>query len=162
MPDHRPALPVDPDLELELELAPAPDATRRGRAQPGVLAVIAAGGMLGASARYGIARWLPVTAGRFPWATFWTNLAGSFVLGVVLVVLVERFPSDRNLRYIRPLVATGVIGAFTTMSTYEVETALLLKDGHPATAVLYGVGSLVVGLGLAAAGIRVGRWSAPS
>jgi CrcB protein len=145
------ALPVDPDL---VPVGPRPS---RRRVEPGLLAVIAVGGMLGASARYGLTRWLPITAGRFPWATFWTNLAGSFVLGVVLVVVLERFPSARYGRYVRAFATTGVIGAFTTMSTYEVETALLLRDGHLATAVLYGLGSLVAGLGLAAAGIRVGR-----
>jgi len=137
-------IPVDPDL------APA---------VPGTLAVIALGGMVGASARYGVARWLPTDPGRFPWATFWTNLSGSFLLGLLLVLVIERLPPTR---YLRPFVATGILGAFTTMSTYEVETALLLKDGHAATALLYGVGSLAAGLALAAAGIRVGRRGAPT
>ena len=154
-PDPDPALPVDPDLAP----VPAPPSVAApGRA--GVLAVIAVGGMLGSSARYGMARWLPVEPGHFPWATFWTNLSGSFVLGVVLALLVERFPAvgaTRSGRYLRPFVATGIIGAYTTMSTYVVETALLLKDGHPATAVVYAVGSLFAGLALAYGGIRVGR-----
>jgi CrcB protein len=119
-----------------------------------VLAVIAVGGMLGASARYGIARWLPVVPGRFPWATFWTNLSGSFVLGLFLVVSLVRLPSHR---YLRPFVATGILGAFTTMSTYEVETAVLLKDGHAATASVYLLGSAVAGLGLGYAGMQLGR-----
>jgi CrcB protein len=147
--DHPTTLPLDPDVE------PAPPG--RSRVEPALLAAIAAGGMLGASARYGIARWLPVAPGRFPWATFGTNLAGSFVLGVVLVLVHERFPVAPRGRHLRAFVATGVIGAFTTMSTFAVETALLLRDGHPAVAVLYGVGSLVAGLALAAAGLRVGR-----
>jgi CrcB protein len=142
-------LPLDPDVE--------PATPGRTRAEPGILAVIAAGGMLGASARYGMARWLPVRPGHFPWATFWTNLAGSFVLGIVLVVLLERFPAARHGRHVRAFAATGILGAFTTMSTYAVETTLLLRDGHPATAALYSVGSLVAGLGLAAAGLWVGR-----
>jgi CrcB protein len=130
------------------------DRGKHGRARPDVLAVIAAGGMLGASARYGIARWLPTEPCRFPWATFWTNLSGSFLLGLFLVLVLERFPPTR---YLRPFVATGIIGAFTTMSTYEVETALLVKDGHLLTALLYGVGSLFAGVVLAYAGIRAGR-----
>lgn len=125
-----------------------------GRAQPGVLAVIAVGGMLGSAARYGVAQWLPGHPGRFPWATFWTNLSGSFLLGLFLVLLLERFPPTRLLR---PFLATGILGAFTTMSTYEVETALLIKDGHPATGMIYGVGSLVAGLVLAYLGILAGR-----
>jgi len=125
-----------------------------GRAQPGVLAVIAVGGMLGSTARYGVAQSLPIRPERFPWATFWTNLSGSFLLGLLLVLLLERFPPTR---LVRPFLATGILGAFTTMSTYEVETALLIKDGHPLTAITYGVGSLVAGLVLAYLGILAGR-----
>ncbi len=127
---------------------------RPHRARPDVLGVIAAGGMLGASARYGIAQWLPTRPGRFPWATFWTNVAGSFVLGLLLVLLLERFPPTR---LVRPFLATGILGAFTTMSTYEVETALLIKDGHTLTAMAYGLGSVVAGLVLAYVGILAGR-----
>jgi CrcB protein len=129
-----------------------------GRAQPDVLAVIALGGMLGASARYGVAQWLPNGAERFPWATFCTNLSGSFLLGLLLVLLLERFPPTRLLR---PFLATGILGAFTTMSTYEVETALLVKDGHAVTGIIYGVGSLIAGLALAYFGIHAGRLARP-
>ena len=119
-----------------------------------MLAAIAAGGIIGAAARRGIAEWLPSQPGRFPWATFWTNLSGSFVLGLVLVVMLERLPPGR---YLRPFVATGVLGAFTTMSTYQVEAAVLMKDGHVLTGAVYVVGSLVAGLGLAWGGIHTGR-----
>jgi CrcB protein len=146
MADPDDLVPVDPDLDVT--------ESGRFRPRPDVLAVIAAGGMLGASARYAIARWLPAHDGRFPWATFWTNVSGSFVLGFLLIVLIERFPPTR---YVRPFLTTGIIGAFTTMSTYEVETALLVKDSHRTTAVVYGVGSLVVGIGVAALGIVAGR-----
>lgn len=119
-----------------------------------MLAVIALGGMIGASARYGIARWLPVESGRFPWATFSANVTGSFLLGLVLVLILERFPPTRLLR---PFLATGILGAFTTMSTYEVETALLIKDGHATTGVIYSMGSLFAGLALAYLGIVAGH-----
>lgn len=122
--------------------------------QPDVLAVIALGGMCGAAARYGVTQLLPTPAGRFPWATFVENLAGSFLLGLLLVLLLERFPPSR---YLRPFLATGVLGSFTTMSTYQLETALLIKDGHPLTGALYGLGSLAAGLAVAYAGIRAGR-----
>ncbi len=138
----------------EAVLAPASRAAPAARARPDVLAAIALGGMLGASARYGLARWLPVRPGRFPWATFWTNLSGSFVLGLLLVLLLERFPPTR---LVRPFLATGIIGAFTTMSTFEVETALLLKHGHLATGVTYALGSLVAGVALAYAGTVAAR-----
>ena len=140
------------------ETAPREGQRFRRRTQPDVLAVIAVGGMLGASARYGIAEALPTDPTGFPWATFWTNLSGSFLLGLLLVVVLERFPPGR---YLRPFAATGVLGAFTTMSTYEVEIALLVKDGHAATGLLYGVGSLLAGLVLAYAGVHVGRLASP-
>ena len=167
MDEDRTVIPIDPDLvpsdPAEPTIGPTTTARRAphrpsGRARPDVLAVIALGGMLGASARYGIAQWLPTAHGGFPWATFWTNLSGSFLLGLLLVLLLERFPPTR---LVRPFLATGILGAFTTMSTYEVETALLIKDGHAATGLLYGLGSLVAGLALAYAGILAGRLTPP-
>lgn len=158
--DDRIVIPIDPDLapgdlgEPTIGRSRTRPRRRHGRARPEVLAVIALGGMLGASARYGIAQWLPTRSGRFPWATFWTNMSGSFLLGLLLVLLLERFPPTR---LVRPFLATGILGAFTTMSTYEVETALLVKDGHLLTAIIYGIGSLVAGLALAYAGILAGR-----
>jgi CrcB protein len=119
-----------------------------------VLAVIALGGALGATARYELAQALPTTAGRFPWATFWTNVSGSFLLGFALVLLLERFPPRRLLR---PFLTTGILGAFTTMSTFQVETALLVKDGHRTTAAVYGIASLAAGLALAYLGMVAGR-----
>jgi CrcB protein len=110
--------------------------------------------MVGASARYGVACWLPTESGRFPWATFWTNSAGSFLLGLLLVLVLERFPPTR---YARPFLATGVLGALTTMSTYQVETALLIRDGNVLTGVAYGVGSVGAGIALAFAGMATGR-----
>jgi fluoride exporter len=136
-------IPIDPDL-----------APRDRRLRPDVLAVIALGGMLGATARFKLNEAIPSESGHFPWATLWTNLSGSFVLGFSLIVLLERFPPTR---YLRPFLATGVLGAYTTMSTYSVETALLFKDGHAATAVLYGIGSVIAGVVLAYAGIVAAR-----
>jgi CrcB protein len=124
------------------------------RAQPGVLAVIAVGGMLGATARFKLGEALPTKVGHFPWATFWTNLSGSFLLGFLLIVLLERFPPTR---YVRPFLTTGILGAYTTMSTFAVETALLVKDGHVTIGLLYGLVSVGAGVSLAYAGIVAGR-----
>lgn len=115
--------------------------------------MIAAGGMLGASTRYGLAQLLPNRPGRFPWATFTTNLAGCFLLGLLAIVLRERL---RGHLLLRPFLATGLLGAFTTMSTYQVETALLVADGHLLTGFAYGVTSIAGGLALAALGIVIG------
>jgi CrcB protein len=161
---HDDVLPIDPDLAptdpAEPRVSPPRPRSQSHlhRARPDVLAAIGLGGMLGAAGRRGMSVWLPTQVGQFPWGTFWTNLAGSFLLGLVLVLILERFPPSR---YLRPFVATGVIGAFTTMSTYEVEVTLLLKDGHLLTGLVYGAGSLLAGLGLAYAGIVTGRRLAP-
>jgi fluoride exporter len=153
-PDLAPSDPAEPTVAPTRQRAPR----HRGRTQPDVLAVIALGGMLGASARYGVAQLLPTLAGGFPWATFIENLSGSFLLGLLLVLLLERFPPSR---YLRPFLATGILGAFTTMSTYQLETALLIKDGQPLTALVYGLGSLAAGLVFAYAGILAGRLTPP-
>lgn len=118
------------------------------------MAVIALGGMIGATARFKLAEAIPTAPGHFPWATFWTNMSGSFVLGFLLIILLERFPPTR---YLRPFLATGILGAYTTMSTYMVEVALLIKDGHATTGLVYGIGSVLIGLLLAYAGIVAAR-----
>lgn len=156
------AVPIDPDLDPTDPAGPAlrsrSGALRRsaGRAEPDVLAAIAFGGMLGATARFELADALPVTTGHFPWATFWTNLSGSFVLGFLLVCLLER---SKPTRLLRPFLATGILGAFTTMSTYQVETARLLEDGHVGIAVIYALGSVASGIGLAYVGVVLGRFT---
>ena len=163
--DHDAAgAPVAPAARRAGRTAAGPHSGRRGRAgggrpgggraAPGVLAAVAVGGMIGASARYGLARAIPARPGGVPWATLGANLAGSFLLGLVLVVVLERFPPTRHLR---PFLATGVLGAFTTMSTFQVEIALLIRDGHATTGLAYGLGSLAAGLGLAYAGVVAGR-----
>jgi len=115
-----------------------------------VLAAIALGGALGAPARYGVAQLIPAAPNAFPWATFWTNISGSFALGLILALLIERFPPTR---YVRPFIATGFLGAYTTYSTFAVETDLLIKNGHAAVAITYAGASLAAGLAAVWAGI---------
>lgn len=122
--------------------------------RPGVLAAVAAGGALGAPARYGISLAVHITPGTFPWGTFWINLSGSFALGLLLAVLLARFPADPHLR---PFLATGFLGAYTTYSTFAVETDLLIRNGHAGVALAYTAASLAVGLLAAATGLRLGR-----
>jgi CrcB protein len=95
-----------------------------------------------------------VAKDTFPWATFWTNLSGSFALGAILVLILERFPPSR---YIRPFVATGFLGAYTTYSTFAVESDLLIRDGHASLGIAYAAVSLVAGLVAVWAGILVAR-----
>src|SRR5689334_15229737 len=77
---------------------------RWSRPSLSVRAAVAVGGALGAPARYGISLAVHITPGTFPWGTFWTNMSGSFAIGLVLAFLLERFPPTR---YLRPFAATG-------------------------------------------------------
>ena len=124
------------------------------RGQAALLLVIALGGALGAPARYGIAQLLPVEPGAFPWATFWTNVAGALVIGLFVTGVLERLSRDR---FVRPFFLVGFLGSFTTFSTLAVETATLVKDGDVAVAVAYTVASIVVGLAAAFVGLALGR-----
>lgn len=116
--------------------------------------VIAAGGALGAPARYAIAQWIRVAPHGFPWATFWTNLSGAFVLGFFATFVVERLPPTR---YLRPFFAAGFLGSYTTFSTLAVETVLLIKSGRVVLGVGYTVASVVAGVALAYAGVVLAR-----
>lgn len=115
---------------------------------------MAAGGALGAPARYGLDLAVPTAAAAFPWATFVVNVTGSFVLGALLVLIVERWPPRR---YLRPFAATGFVGAYTTWSTFMVDADLLVRNGHPGLAAVYVGASLAGGLLAVAAGIVAAR-----
>jgi CrcB protein len=140
-------VPVDPDVDRS-------DRRRASRARPGVLLAIAAGGALGAPARYEVAQIIHVAKDTFPWATFATNISGSFALGFLLVLVIDRFPPTR---YVQPFFATGFLGAFTTFSTFAVESDLLIKDGHAGIGVAYALASLAAGFVAVWAGILLGR-----
>ena len=112
------------------------------RTRPSVLLAIAAGGAAGTPARYALGRIVHVAPSGFPWATFVINVSGSFVLGLLLTLVVERWPPTR---FVRPFAAIGFLGAYTTFSTYVVESDLLVKDGRVGVAAVYVVASLAAG-----------------
>jgi fluoride exporter len=150
--DAHVAVPIDPDLDRDLSKGHLPG--RYARPPRNVLAAVAAGGALGAPARYEMTRLIHVTAGTFPWSTFWTNISGSLVLGFSLILIIERFPPSR---YVRPFFAVGFLGAYTTFSTYMVDTDLLVKDGHAGIAIAYLVASAAAGFAAVWVGIIGGR-----
>lgn len=117
-------------------------------------AVVALGGVLGSWMRWRLSVWFPVASGTFPTTTLAINLVGSALIGVVLVLFLDRQP-PRLLTH--SFLGTGILGAFTTFSTFTVESAELLRQSKPLTALVYVVASVVGGVLVALASMRVTR-----
>jgi CrcB protein len=115
---------------------------------------VAIGGALGALARYGLSLLFGVpAAGAFPAATFAANVAGCLLIGLLGGCAAAR-PLPGTLR---EFLGTGVLGGFTTLSAFGVETVRLVGEGHAAMAALYAGASAAAGLGAAAAGHALAR-----
>lgn len=133
-----------------------PDAGADGGAGGRVVAYAAAalGGALGALARWGVAEGLPHEPSGWPWATLLVNLSGCLLLGLLLGLVLPRFSSSP---WLRPLLGTGLLGGYTTYSTFAVETVQLTEAGRPLLAAAYVLASVAGGVAAAAAGILVTR-----
>jgi fluoride exporter len=128
-------------------------AKRPAHLRPAAVAQVLVGGALGAAARDAVEQALPTHPGDFPLATWLINLTGAFVLGALLEGL-ARLGDDAGWRRTTRLTAgTGFVGAFTTYSTFAVESDLLVRGGHVAVAVAYVVVTVVLGLLTVTAGI---------
>jgi len=124
-----------------------------------ILLYLAAGGIAGTWARYGLGRWVQASAGDgFPWGTFAVNLLGSFLLGLLLRST-ETAPVSPETR---AMLTVGFCGAFTTFSTFTHETVVLLQEGAWARAAAYAVGSLLLGLAALAAGLATAGLLVPA
>lgn len=114
----------------------------------------ALGGAVGALARWAVAEALPPSATGWPWATLSVNLGGCLLLGLLTAVLAVRAPDSS---WARPLLGVGVLGGFTTYSTFAVETVGLAGEGAVGAAAGYVVASVVGGIAAAALGTLAGR-----
>jgi CrcB protein len=126
------------------------------------LLAVAVGGVVGALARAAITVALPhPERSAWPWATFLTNLLGCLVLGVLLDWADNRrvgwkLLHPRRARLVRPLLASGVLGGFTTFSTFSLETFGLLDTGAAVAGISYAVLSVVLGVALVLVGRGLG------
>jgi CrcB protein len=119
--------------------------------QSAVLTAVAVGGSAGSAARYGVALLLPHDAGTgVPWSTLAVNASGCLLIGILAVVVEGRHP------LLRPLLGVGVLGGFTTFSTFAVDTVVLSSRGAAWTALAYAATTLVTAL----AAVSLGVWSA--
>ena len=128
--------------------------TRPLHLRPGPLLVVAAGGSVGTAGRYAVALALPPVA-ALPIATIAVNLAGAFLLGVLLESLARRGPDEGRRRTLRLLLGTGVLGGFTTYSAFSLDTVSLLETGRVGEAALVAAITLVLGTGAAVLGIAL-------
>lgn len=116
---------------------------------------IGVGGFFGAIARFALDRWVSdATGGAFPWGTLVVNATGSFALGLLFALTVEGGPLPDELRL--PL-GVGFLGAYTTFSTFALESLRLAESGSWPLALVNIAGSVLLGLAAAVAGVAVGR-----
>lgn len=135
-PEREVPVVVDPDVDLH-------DPAQRAETSPTewpLLAAVAAGGVIGAEARYGLGEAIAHRPGQFPWATLVINVSGCLLIGVLMVLVLEIV---RPHRLLRPFLGVGVLGGYTTFSTFGVDAAQLVRAHHPWPAVAYVLASVL-------------------
>ncbi|MFV2103897.1 fluoride efflux transporter CrcB [Micromonospora sp. LOL_024] len=142
--------PTDPDVDLSVPRQRAELRSGTGS----LLAAIAVGGMVGAVARHGLSIALPHPPQGFPWATFTVNVSGCLLIGVLIVLITEAWTAPR---LVRPFLGVGVLGGYTTFSTYVVEVQQAVAAGAARTALLYLAGTLVAALAAVRVGVTLTR-----
>lgn len=159
-------LPIDPDVDVDEDARhhraarpPVQPASTWPRFRLSVVAAVFAGGCIGGLVRYAVTHDWPTPDDHFPWPTFGVNVAGAFVLAVLIVVVSDVF---RGSTYLRPLLGTGFCGALTTFSSIVVSADEQIAHGHPRLAATYLVASILAGLAAAWVGLKAGRAYAAS
>lgn len=117
-------------------------------------AAVFVGGALGTALRVVQTGALPVAATTFPWAVWTANVVGSLLLGYLATRFVA---AAAGSTVVGPLLCTGVLGAYTTFSSFAVATVQLADGGRATVAVAYALGSVAAGLVAALAGVRLAR-----
>ena len=117
--------------------------------------MVGIGGFIGAIARFALGSYIGNRMGsRFPYGTFVINISGSFLIGLILTMLAQRFDLSPNWRYLIPI---GFIGAYTTFSTFEYETLRTVQDGQILMAFANVSLSVIVGFAAVWLGVVAGR-----
>ena len=131
-----------------------PERRRRRRLPWLTLSVIAAGGMIGALARQGLSAAFPHRAGAFDWTTLGINVGGCALIGVLMTAITEIRHAHRLTG---PFLGVGVLGGFTTFSTYIVGIQRSFASGAPETGLAYLAVTLAAALLAVYAGVAVAR-----
>ncbi len=123
---------------------------------PTVILWVAAGGAIGASLRFLVVRWAGHALGlAFPYGTLIVNVAGSLVMGVAAVMMMERFPGSWGR--LSPFLMTGILGGFTTFSAFSLDALFLIERGRNLAAVSYIGGSVMLSILGLWAGLALAR-----
>jgi CrcB protein len=140
-------LPVDADIDLHVSAQRFEFVRARGS----ILAAIAAGGAI---VRWAIGVAFPAPAAGFPWATFVINVTGSALIGALMVFVTDVYTEQRLLR---PFLGVGVLGGYTTFSTYIVDINRLITEGTGGTALIYLAVTLIAALAATSTAIAATR-----
>jgi len=142
-------------MELARTAAQADGSYDREELQVRTIVAIGIAGAFGALARYGldglVSRRLP---SAFPWGTFVVNMSGAFVLGFLMTLMTEQLTTAS---WLRSALTIGLLGAYTTFSTFSYETYRLLEDGAVGLAAANMLGSVTLGLFMVYLGVVAGR-----
>lgn len=123
--------------------------------------LIAVGGGAGTALRGGLENAWPASPTGWPWTTFTINVVGSFILALVVEVLLLGGPDEGWRKRVRLGVGTGVMGGFTTYSTFVVEIDQRVQHGHAVLAVAYALTSVVLGVAAAVVAMTLARRAVP-
>lgn len=118
--------------------------------------IVGVGGFIGAVARYKISTWIlnSISCGKFPIGTFAVNIIGCLIIGILATLAQQYEVFNQNLRL---MLFTGILGGFTTFSSFGLETIALLQEGEIFTALIYVLASVALGLLAVWVGMEVSR-----
>ena len=117
--------------------------------------LVAMGGAIGASLRYGAGVFLLKPTSMFPWTTWWINIFGCLLAGIFFAYS-QKIPSLQNEA--RLFLMVGILGGFTTFSSFGLETFQLLKQGQTTLALCYVISSVIMGIIFLALGFYLLQW----
>ncbi|MEJ8308961.1 fluoride efflux transporter CrcB [Agrobacterium larrymoorei] len=117
--------------------------------------LVAVGGAIGSVARYLVGLWATRLAGpHFPWGTLTVNVVGAFAIGLLVEMVARRFDASTEMR---AFIVTGILGGFTTWSSFTLDTMVLFERGEIGLSALYLLASLLVSFAAIFAGLALGR-----
>ncbi len=134
---------------------------RPAHLRPQLIALVMLGGTFGTAIRYAIENAFAASGEHLlPWATFGINISGALLLGLLSELLALRMADAERRRVLQLTFGTGLLGGYTTYSSFALETLLLGRSSHPYAATIYALGSVALGFAAAYLAVITTRWVA--